>query len=166
MQPPFSAFALSCVITVSCLCTACRIPCSRGSKVTLRPVSHWPQEYHHKGKPTLASGHCLSLKTYVPPCYYLLHKLWSACRIPLSLGSKVTSRLVARTARAILAPGAGSITGANPASSQPASADTYLRNSTSAIALRSGEGSETRDTDALGSTNPSATRLVQNIVFG
>lgn len=47
------------------------------------------------------------------------------------------------------------MTGANPASSQPASADTYLRNSTSAIALRTGAGSK-RDTVALGSTSPSA----------
>lgn len=84
--------------------------------------------------------------------------LASICRIPLSLGSKVTSRLVARAARIILAPGSGSMTGANPASSQPASADTYLRNSPSAIALRTGQGSEGRATDALGSTSPSASR--------
>ena len=78
------------------------------------------------------------------------------CRIPLALGSKVSSRLVARAARAVLAPGVGSMAGVSPASREPASASTRLRDSTSAIALRTGDGSESRQLDGLGGINPNS----------
>ena len=82
------------------------------------------------------------------------------CRIPLSLGNKVTSRLLARTARAVLAPGSGP-NNANSKSSntnsfaisssdQSASSQTDLRDSPSAVALRTGDSNLTANPTALG----------------
>lgn len=87
-----------------------------------------------------------------------------ACRIPLSLGNKVSSRLLARATRALLAPGAGpnsyansrrrdSDTFATTGSAQSASSTTGLRDSVSAIAVRTGRGNLTDNPTALGGSS-------------
>ena len=93
----------------------------------------------------------------------------AACRIPLSLGNKVSSRLLARAARALLAPGAGPITNANGKpinsdstlttipSTQSATSTTDLRDSPSAVALRSGAGNLIDNPNALGGRGDSRT---------
>lgn len=85
-------------------------------------------------------------------------------RIPLSLGNKVSSRLLARATRALLAPGAGPLPSANgkafdsdtlatTASNQSASSTTELRDSPSAVALRNGVGNLTDNPTALGGSS-------------
>ncbi|KAL3153782.1 hypothetical protein ABBQ32_013367 [Trebouxia sp. C0010 RCD-2024] len=87
-----------------------------------------------------------------------------ALRIPLSLGNKVSSRLLARATRALLAPGAGPISNANSrrrdpdtfattGSAQSASSTTGLRDSVSAIAVRTGRGNLTDNPTALGGSS-------------
>ena len=84
-----------------------------------------------------------------------------AYRIPLSLGNKVSSRLLARATRALLAPGAGPVSTVNgrvtdseplatTGSAQSASSTTELRDSISAIAVRRGAGNLTDNPTALG----------------
>ena len=87
-------------------------------------------------------------------------------RIPLSLGNKVSSRLLARASRALLAPGAGPVSSASgkpisadtlatTGSDQSASSTTELRDSPSAVALRNGAGNLTdSNPSALGGTSP------------
>ena len=85
-------------------------------------------------------------------------------RIPLSLGNKVSSRLLARATRALLAPGAGPLPSANgkavdsdtlatTSSNQSASSTTELRDSPSAVALRNGDGNLTDSPTALGGSS-------------
>lgn len=85
-----------------------------------------------------------------------------ALRIPLSLGNKVSSRLLARAARAWLAPGAAPLTNANgkpmnpdgtlAARSATRSAST-MTDSPSAVALRTGSGNLTDNPTALGAAS-------------
>ena len=89
-----------------------------------------------------------------------------AYRIPLSLGNKVSSRLLARATRALLAPGSGPVSNANgkpidsdslatTGSAQSASSTTDLRDSISAVAVRNGAGNLIDNPTALGGNSQS-----------
>lgn len=91
-----------------------------------------------------------------------MNKSSVTCRIPLSLGNKVSSRLLARAARAWLAPGAAPLTNANgkpmnpdgtlAATSATRSAST-MTDTPSTVALRTESGNLTANPTALGAAS-------------